>query len=86
MSAAPATVDRSKVSLAICGVFAGYSPRRAADEATPICDLGLDDIGLIGAVLDIEQDVRVEIPEAAIADFVTVGDVVDFAHARGARA
>lgn len=43
-----------------------------------IADLGLNSLDLMNLVCEVEDEFDVEIPDRAIRDFKTVGDVVDY--------
>ena len=41
-------------------------------------DLGADSLDLVDIVMGIEDEFRIEVTEEAAANFVSVGDIVDF--------
>lgn len=41
-------------------------------------DLGADDLDLVDIVMGLEDEFRIEVPDEAIENFVSVGDIVDF--------
>lgn len=48
------------------------------DETTVKDDLGLNSIGVLYVVIAIERDFDVDMQDADVSRFTTVGDVVDF--------
>lgn len=49
-----------------------------AREQELIADLELNSLDLMELVCEVEEEFDVEIPDRAVRDFKTVGDVIDF--------
>lgn len=47
-------------------------------DTTLLSDLGMNSFELVELVCVVEDEFEVEIPDRAIKDFKTVGDVIDF--------
>ncbi len=49
---------------------------------THLEDLNFDSLDMIEIAMDIEDEFHVEVPDAALAKFVTIGDIVNFLEKR----
>lgn len=62
-------------------ILADYSSETVEDitgDTALIADLGLNSLDLIELACAIEDEFEIEIPDRAIQDFKTVGDVIAF--------
>ena len=48
------------------------------EDTVLIADLGLNSLDLVNLACIVEDEFDIEIPDRAIKDFKTVGDVIDF--------
>ena len=47
-----------------------------ADGTTPIEDFGMDSLDQVSAIVDIEEDLRIELPNETITDCATLGELI----------
>ncbi len=48
------------------------------EDTVLITDLGLNSMDLVNLACDVEDEFDIEIPDRAIKEFKTIGDVMDF--------
>ena len=47
-------------------------------ESTFVDDLGADSLDVVELIMSLEEELEMEIPDEDAADFITVGDVVEY--------
>lgn len=57
----------------------GFDKSEITDETT-FAELGLDSLEMVDAIMRIEEEFGVEIPDEAFAAMHSVGDVTEFLH------
>jgi acyl carrier protein len=60
----------------------GADDRRLTENARLLADLAADSFDIFEIVIACEEKFGIEIPNAAVTDFVTVGDFVDYIEAK----
>ena len=61
------------------GILKKHLPKLNGDELTPedaLVDLGIDSLGAVEMVFDIESEFGIEIPDEKLTSLKTVGDVL----------
>lgn len=58
--------------------YTGDNNRTVTENTVLISDLGLNSFDLISLVCEVEDEFNIEIPDRAIKELKTVGDVVKF--------
>ena len=58
--------------------YTGDNNRTVTENTVLISDLGLNSFDLISLVCEVEDEFNIEIPDRAIKELKTVGDVIEF--------
>lgn len=66
-----------KLKKIICE-YTGNSDIDITEDTVLITDLGLNSLDLVNLAVNVEDEFDIEIPDRAIKDFKTVGDVIAF--------
>ncbi len=66
-----------KLTKIICE-HTGNNDVTITEDTVLIADLGLNSLDLVNLACIVEDEFDIEIPDRAIKDFKTVGDVIDF--------
>lgn len=66
-----------KLTKIICE-HTGNNDITITEDTVLIADLGLNSLDLVNLACIVEDEFDIEIPDRAIKDFKTVGDVIDF--------
>jgi len=63
---------------AVVAVFRQHSRNVDVTVESQIGDLGLDSLDRLSAVMDLEEQLNLDIPDEAASEWRTVGDVVEW--------
>ena len=66
-----------KLTQIICE-YTGNNDITITEDTVLIADLGLNSLDLVNLAVKVEDEFDIEIPDRAIKDFKTVGDVIAF--------
>lgn len=66
-----------KLTKIICE-HTGNNDITITEDTVLIADLGLNSLDLVNLACIVEDEFDIEIPDRAIKDFKTIGDVIDF--------
>ena len=75
-------MDRKQISTKVLAIISEASGETVTDETIVIADSGIDSLSLVEAIMQIEEQLKVTIPDEDAAGFKTIGSIVDYVAAR----